>query len=156
MAAPKKAPIVWKRKYTGNFLQRSLPSRHRANVTAGFRWPPVNIVDSVLVHNKGEKWMLFVLNADPVTLNYLRIWMLKKKSHVFKTKPNDITSVLSFITSPIKGCLPDTWPQTRMPRVAAKPKAKLTVRNMPWEPPLNTSCATAPQPNIWRQSRKAS
>lgn len=42
MAEPKKAPIVWKRKYMGNFLQRSLPSRHRAKVTAGFRWPPVN------------------------------------------------------------------------------------------------------------------
>ncbi|KRX51637.1 hypothetical protein T06_10372 [Trichinella sp. T6] len=37
-----------------------------------------------------------------------------------------------------------------MPNVAAKPKAKLTVRNMPWEPPLNTSWATAPQPNITR------
>lgn len=38
-----------------------------------------------------------------------------------------------------------------MPKVAAKPKAKLTVRNMPCVPLLNTSWATAPQPNIWRQ-----
>ena len=51
-------------------------------------------------------------------------------------------------------CIPDTWPQTRMPKVAAKPKAKLTVRNMPWEPPLKTSWATAPQPNIWRQKNE--
>lgn len=36
-----------------------------------------------------------------------------------------------------------------MPKVAAKPKAKLTVRNVAWEPPLSTNCATAPQPNIW-------
>lgn len=43
-----------------------------------------------------------------------------------------------------------------MPKVAAKPKAKLTVRNMPWEPPLKTSWATAPQPNIWKESQKAS
>lgn len=39
---PRKAPSVWKAKYTGNFLQRSLPSRQRAKVTAGFRWPPGN------------------------------------------------------------------------------------------------------------------
>lgn len=50
-----------------------------------------------------------------------------------------------------KMCVPDTWPQTRMPNVAPKPKAKLTVMNMPWEPPLNTSWATEPQPNIWRE-----
>lgn len=59
-------------------------------------------------------------------------------------------------TESIKDCLPETWPQTRMPKVAAKPKAKLTVRNMPWEPPLKTSWATAPQPNIWKESQKAS
>ncbi|TNN67013.1 hypothetical protein EYF80_022786 [Liparis tanakae] len=35
--------------------------------------------------------------------------------------------------------------------MAAKPKAKLTVRNMPWEPLLNTCWATAPQPNICRE-----
>lgn len=51
-------------------------------------------------------------------------------------------------------CLPDIWPQTKMPNVAAKPKAKLTVRNIPWEPPLNTNWATEPQPNIWRESRE--
>lgn len=40
-----------------------------------------------------------------------------------------------------------------MPKVAAKPKAKLTVRNIPCVPLLNTSWATAPQPNIWRQNK---
>ena len=50
--------------------------------------------------------------------------------------------------------VPDTWPQTRMPNMAAKPNAKLTVRNMPWVPSLKTSWATAPQPNIWRERRK--
>ncbi|TNN29434.1 hypothetical protein EYF80_060418 [Liparis tanakae] len=38
-----------------------------------------------------------------------------------------------------------------MPNVAAKPNAMLTVRKVPWEPRLSTSCATAPQPNIWRE-----
>jgi len=46
---------------------------------------------------------------------------------------------------------PEICPLTRMPNVAAKPKAMLTVRKVPWEPLLSTSCATAPQPNIWRE-----
>lgn len=58
---------------------------------------------------------------------------------------------LDWDISKISFCLPDTWPHTRIPKVAAKPKAKLTVRNIPWVPPLNTSWATAPQPNIWRE-----
>lgn len=47
--------------------------------------------------------------------------------------------------------MPETWPLIRIPNVTAKPKAKLTVRNVPWEPPLSTNCATAPQPNIWAE-----
>ena len=39
-AAPRKAPRVWKKKNSGNFLQGTLPSKHNAKVTAGFRWPP--------------------------------------------------------------------------------------------------------------------
>lgn len=38
---PRKAPRVWNKKSTGNFLEGSLPNRQRVKVTAGFRWPPV-------------------------------------------------------------------------------------------------------------------
>lgn len=37
---PRKAPRVWARKYTGNFLQGSLPNKQREKVTVGFMWPP--------------------------------------------------------------------------------------------------------------------
>lgn len=40
IAAPRKAPRVWKKKNNGNFLHGSLPSKHSERVTAGFRWPP--------------------------------------------------------------------------------------------------------------------
>lgn len=43
IAAPKKAPRVWKKKNNGNFLQGSLPSKHNVKVTAGFRWPPKDV-----------------------------------------------------------------------------------------------------------------
>lgn len=46
--------------------------------------------------------------------------------------------------------IPDTWPHTRMPKVAPKPNAKLTVMKRPWLPSLSTCCAQAPQPNIWK------
>lgn len=45
-------------------------------------------------------------------------------------------------------CPPDTWPQTKIPRVAANPKARFTERKRPWDSPLSTIWATAPQPNI--------
>lgn len=65
MAAPKKAPIVWKRKYMGNFLQRSLPSRHRAKVTAGFRWPPANV--------HGDNVSAHIIDHEHVVQHYLNI-----------------------------------------------------------------------------------
>lgn len=43
IAAPKKAPRVWKKKNNGNFLQGSFPSKHNVKVTAGFRWPPKDV-----------------------------------------------------------------------------------------------------------------
>ena len=52
--------------------------------------------------------------------------------------------------------LPETWPAIRMPRVTAKPKARLMVRKPPWVPRLSTTWATEPQPNICvRKQNKA-
>jgi hypothetical protein len=43
-----------------------------------------------------------------------------------------------------------------MPKVTAKPKARLMVRKPPWVPRLSTTCATDPQPNICvRKQNKA-
>lgn len=79
IAAPTKAPRVWKKKNNGNFLQGSLPSKHSVKVTAGFRWPPEDeknmetvvyfytcISDQTLCDPPGEKtntWRLLYLKC---------------------------------------------------------------------------------------------
>lgn len=55
MPAPRKAPRVCARVYTGNLIQGSLAIRHKANVTAGFKWPPAEDNEHCKTWNNGKE-----------------------------------------------------------------------------------------------------